>query len=238
MNFSQLHERVRIEVLRRIENGSLSVTLLAHQIDCSAAHISNFLNRRRRLSLEALDKVLEAQGLTVDDLYPERPYPQVGAARPASPMSFDSVPLVEPSIAASHARIHSASIIEVVKVRSGLLGHLRDKCSAQRRKWDRFAAVQIAEEEAALMQPVLPAHAVVLIDRHYNSPFAYSPGRSTVYAVRTANRLRFRYVTLLDRHLVMRTHNPAHVPEMIALSEGQTSADVLVGRVFLTIVEL
>lgn len=238
MNFSQLHERVRIEVLRRIDNGSLNATLLAHQIDCSAAHISNFLNRRRRLSLEALDKVLRAQFLTIDDLYPERPYPQVGPGRPAAPTSFDSVPLVEPSIAASHARIHSASIIEVVKVRSGLLGHLRDKCSAQRRKWDRFVAVLIAEEEAALMQPVLPGHAIVLIDRHYNSTFAYLPGGNTVYAVRIGNRLRFRYVTLLNRHLVMRAHNPAHVPEMIALPEGQTSADVLVGRVFLTIVEL
>ena len=65
MNFSELHERVRIEVLRRIENGSLNATLLAHQIDCSAAHISNFLNRRRRLSIDALDKVLQAQFLTI-----------------------------------------------------------------------------------------------------------------------------------------------------------------------------
>ncbi len=177
MNFSQLHERVRIEVLRRIENGSLNATLLAHQIDCSAAHISNFLNRRRRLSIDALDKVLRAQFLTIADLHPEGRYPQLPGGRPPAAMSFDSVPLVEPSIAASSARIPSGSIIDVVKVRSGLLGNLRDRCSAERRKWDRFVAVQMWEEEAALMQPVLPANAIVLIDRHYNSTFAYIPGQ-------------------------------------------------------------
>jgi hypothetical protein len=238
MNFSQLHERVRIEVLRRIENGSLNATLLARQIDCSAAHVSNFLNRRRRLSLDTLDKVLRALLLTIADLHPENRYPQQGAGRPPAAMNFDSVPLVEPWIAASNDRIHSDSILEVVKVRSGLLGDLRDRCSAERRKWDRFVAVQMWEEEAVLMQPVLPAKALVLIDRHYNSTFAYVPGGTTIYAVRIANRLRFRYVALLDRHLVLRTQNPAHVPELMALTAGKTSADVIVGRVFLTIAEL
>ena len=237
MNFSQLHERVRIEVLRRIENGSLNATLLAHQIDCSAAHISNFLNQRRRLSIAALDKVLRAQFLTIADLYPEGRHLQSPVERPATATSFDSVPLIEPKIAAFSMRIPSASIIDVVKVGSGLLGSLRDKCSAERRRWDRFVAVQMWEEEAALMEPLLPGNAIVLIDRHYNSTFAYLPGRPTIYAVRIANRLRFRMVTLLDRQLILRTRNPEHIPELLPLINGQTSADVIVGRVFLTIVQ-
>jgi hypothetical protein len=237
MNFSELHERLRIEVLRRIENGSLSVTLLAHQVDCSAAHISNFLNRRRRLSIEVLDKVLRVQFLDIADLYSEGRYPQLPGARPAPAMSFDSVPLIEPLIAASSIRIPSGSIIDVVKVPSGLLAGLRDKCSAERRRWDRFVAVHVWEEEAALMQPLLPMNTIVLIDRHYNSTFAYVPGRPTIYAVRIAHRLRFRLVALLDRHLVLRTRNPEHVPELIALTHGIATADVIVGRVFLTIVE-
>ena len=87
------------------------------------------------------------------------------------------------------------------------------------------------------MQPVLPRNAVVLIDRHYNSTFAYAPGRNNVYAVRLGNRLRFRYVGLAAGHMVLRTHDPAHQPELIALSAGQTSADLLVGRVFLMFVD-
>ena len=42
----------------------------------------------------------------------------------------------------------------------------------------------------------------------------------------------FALVALLDRHLVLRTRNPEHVPELLALTHGQTSADVIVGRVF------
>src|ERR1700683_4695932 len=110
MNFSQLHERLRIEVLRRIENGSLSVTLLAHQIGCSAAHISNFLNRRRRLSIDQPDKVLEVQFLSIPDFKPEsRSAPSPGGRPPAA--DSDSIPLVEPLIAASSARVPSGAII-------------------------------------------------------------------------------------------------------------------------------
>jgi hypothetical protein len=238
MNFSQLHERVRIEVLRRIENGSLNATLLAYQVDCSPAHISNFLNSKRRLSLDVLDKVLRSQFLTVDDLYPERRYPLAGPGRPVTPQHFDSVPLVEPAVAVAQARIRSDSIHEIVKVRSGLLGSLRDRCSAERRQWDRFVAVKVSEEEAAIMSPVLPANAIVLIDRHYTSSFDYSSVRPTVYAVHIGQRLHFRYVTLLARHLVLRGHNPANVLEALALGHGQTSADVLVGRVFHANIEL
>ena len=237
MNFSELHERVRAEVLRRVKNGSLNVTLLAHQVDCSAAHISNFLNRRRRLSIDTLDKVLRSQFLTIADLYSGERGSQWPANRPAAAMSFDSVPLVEPHIAASYARIPSGSIVDVVKVPSARLGKLRDKCSAERRKWDRFVAVQMWEEEAVLMQPILPEKAIVLIDRHYNSTIAYLPGETTIYAVRIANRLRFRSASVLDRQLVLRSRNPDHVPELLPLTHGQTSADIIVGRVFLTIVE-
>ena len=64
-------------MLRRIENGSLNGTMLAHQVGCTAAHISNFLRQRRRLSIEALDKVLLGrQSISVADLYPEGRYPQ------------------------------------------------------------------------------------------------------------------------------------------------------------------
>src|ERR1700676_1177000 len=72
MNFSQLQDRVRLELLRRIERGTLSVSLLARQTGLAQAHISNFLHGRRGLSLGALDKVLSAQRLQVSDLLPEQ----------------------------------------------------------------------------------------------------------------------------------------------------------------------
>src|SRR5260370_15406153 len=118
MNFSQLHEQLRLEVLRRRDNGSLSAALLANQVGCSAAHISNFLNSKRRLSIDLLDKIMVARGINLADLLPQGRRLYAGPDRAISPMSSDSVPLVEPLIAASSAHIHSDLIIEFVKVKS------------------------------------------------------------------------------------------------------------------------
>src|ERR1700677_2991608 len=70
MNFTQMHERLRLELLRRIQRGSLSVSLLARQTGFGQPHLSNFLHSRRQLSLEALDRVLYTQHLTAADLLP------------------------------------------------------------------------------------------------------------------------------------------------------------------------
>src|ERR1700761_9436053 len=72
MNFSQLQERVRAELLRRIERGTLSVSLLSRQTAIGQPHLSNFLHARRNLSFQALDKILPAQHLTVEDLFAQR----------------------------------------------------------------------------------------------------------------------------------------------------------------------
>src|ERR1700752_5387117 len=70
MNFLQMHERLRLELLRRIQRGPLSVSLLARQTGFGQSHISNFLRSRRQLSLEALDRVRSAQHMTAGDLLP------------------------------------------------------------------------------------------------------------------------------------------------------------------------
>jgi hypothetical protein len=70
MNFTQMHERLRLELLRRIQRGTVSVSLLGRQTGFGQAHLSNFLHRRRQLSLEAMDRILTAQHLTVADLLP------------------------------------------------------------------------------------------------------------------------------------------------------------------------
>src|ERR1700733_6783204 len=70
MNFTQMHERLRLELLRRIQRGTLSVSLLARQTGFGQSHISNFLRSRRQLSLEALDRVLLSQRMNAWDLLP------------------------------------------------------------------------------------------------------------------------------------------------------------------------
>ncbi len=70
MNITQMHEHLRLELLRRIQRGSLSVSLLARQTGFGTSHISNFLRRNRQLSLAALDRVMVAQHLSAEDLLP------------------------------------------------------------------------------------------------------------------------------------------------------------------------
>jgi hypothetical protein len=68
MNFTQMHGRLRLELLRRIQRGTLSVSLLARQTGFGQAHLSNFLHSRRHLSLEALDRILASRRLSATDL--------------------------------------------------------------------------------------------------------------------------------------------------------------------------
>src|ERR1019366_10591889 len=68
MNFTQMHERLRLELLRRIQRGTLSVSLLARQTGFGQSHLSNFLNTRRKLSLDAMDRILTAQHMAAADL--------------------------------------------------------------------------------------------------------------------------------------------------------------------------
>ena len=77
MNFTQMHERLRLELLRRIQRGTLSISLLARQTGFGQSHISNFLRCKRQLSLEALDRVLASQHIKAWDLLPVKPFETV-----------------------------------------------------------------------------------------------------------------------------------------------------------------
>ena len=58
MRFRALQENLRKALWERIEEGELTGLRLAEQTGFKQAHISNFLNRKRGLSLEGMDKVL------------------------------------------------------------------------------------------------------------------------------------------------------------------------------------
>jgi hypothetical protein len=68
MKFRALQENLRKALWSRIDEGDLTGLRLAEQTGFKQAHISNFLNRKRGLSLEGMDKVLNVQHLSVLDL--------------------------------------------------------------------------------------------------------------------------------------------------------------------------
>jgi len=68
MKVKTLQENLRKAIWERIDEGDLTGMRLAEQTGFKQAHISNFLNRKRSLSLEGIDKVLSVQHLSILDL--------------------------------------------------------------------------------------------------------------------------------------------------------------------------
>jgi len=232
MNLTQMHERLRLELLRRIQRGTLSVSLLARQTGFGQAHLSNFLRSRRQLSLEAMDRILAAQRLTAADLLPavagrgERQEDEPGAA-----------PLVSHAAALFEAVIRPSAVQSMLHLPGTALRGVRARASNNRRAWERFVAVRIPAGDAPPMEPVLQPDAVALIDRHYNSLFPYRPNRPNLYAVRQGANLTVRYASFVSSRLVLRPENSAYPVELIEVDPGDTPNDLLAGRVVLVLNE-
>jgi len=234
MNFTQMHERLRLELLRRIQRGTLSVSLLAHQTGFGQSHISNFLRSRRQLSLEALDRVLFSQHITAWDLLPVN-YNR--AETWATEGYGDNVPLVSHAAALFEPFIRPSSVRSMVRVPRGVLDATRGRGSNSRKTWQRFVAVSIPAPEALAMDPLILAEAIVLIDRHYNSLLPYRPNRPNLYAVRHGHHLVLRYLDFLVNRLVLRPHNLAFPVDLLEIPPGETPGDLIVGRAVLVLNE-
>jgi len=234
MNFTQMHERLRLELLRRIQRGTLSVSLLSRQTGFAQAHLSNFLHSRRQLSLEAMDRILAAQHLTASDLVP----PITRAERPPIEEERDSVPVVSHSVALFEPFIRPSAVQSILYLPAGALQSIRARASQTRRAWQRFVAVCIPPADALAMDPLVLPDAVVLLDRHYNSLLPYRPSRPNVYAVRHGAHLSLRYVDFILNRLVLRPYNIAFPVDLIEVAPGETPTDLIAGRVALILNEL
>jgi len=236
MKFLELHERLRLETWRRIDLGILSSSLLARQTGLAQAHISNFLHRRRRLSLPALDRILLAQALSVEDLspagLPRRSPPENGALAP-----MDLVPIVPQSAAITAPAIAARSVQATVRLPPGWLSGFPARRAFSRRHWERFVGVRVTALQALPMDPVLRIGSIVIIDRHYNSLAPLHPPQPNLYAVRSGAQMLFRHVAFEASRLVLRPRALAWPVDLIELASRESPADFLVGRVCLCIAE-
>lgn len=234
MNFTQLHEHLRLELLRKMQRGALSVSLLARQAGFGQSHISNFLRKKRQLSLRALDRVLVAQHMTVGDLL------SVNTRRsdPGELERKGAVPLVSQLSALFEPYIRPSSIRRMVYVSPDLLAATRPGPATARRPWERFVAFSVPADDAQPMDPVILPDAIVLLDRHYKSPARYRPERLNLYAVRNGSRLVVRYVDFVGNRLVLRPHNLAFPVDLLEIPPGDTLGDWIAGRIALVIKEV
>jgi transcriptional regulator with XRE-family HTH domain len=228
MNFGQMHERLRLELLRRMQRGTLTVSLLARKTGFGQSHMSNFLRKNRRLSIAALDRVLLALHMTVADLLPA----QSGAF---GLEADDAVPLVSHATALFEPHIRPSWVRRMISVPANVLCVTCPTPTPHRQSWQRFVAVSISAVEAQPMEPVISAEAVVVLDRHYTSLRPYRPHHINVYAVRNGSHLVLRYLDFVASRLVLRPHNLAFSVDLVQLSQQETLADWITGRIVLAI---
>jgi hypothetical protein len=234
MNLTQMHERLRIELLRRIQRGTLSVSLLSRQTGMGKSHLSGFLHSRRRLSLDGIDRMLSAQQMVAEDLLELGP----GAERAGTTGDITFVPVVSHSTALFEPVIRPSAVQMTLHLPHGTMHALRPRTVVSRRTWQRFVAIRIAYKDALPMEPLLFPDALAVIDRHYNSLIPNRAGRPNLYAVRDGAHLTLRYADFSSSRLVLRPLSMAFPVDLIDMGPDASPGEIIAGRVVLTINEL
>lgn len=231
MKFKVLQENLRKALWQRIDEGQLTGLHLAEQTGFKQAHISNFLNRKRGLSLEGMDKVLRVQHLSVLDLLDPAEVNKRASIVPPAEADFQNVLLVENTVAASEPLIMEMNVKDMLKFKKRFLQGLQAETEGDRDGWERFVLVRVDAREGMSMYPRLLPGATVLIDRHYNSLKPYRKGESNMYAVKKDGTCTVKYVELAGKQLVLRPHNQNYPVEVLPIDEGKRAADYLIGRI-------
>lgn len=237
MNFHELHERLRLETWRRIDQGILSSALLASRTGLGQAHISNFLHRRRRLSLTALDRILEAHALSVEELAgsgsssPSR-------ARESTPEARETVPIVASTVAMNAPHIPPQAVLGGLQLPQHWLANFPTRRAVGRASWDRFVGVRVTAAQALPMDPVLRTGTLVVLDRHYNSLADRKPSHPNLYGIRIGAQMVFRHAVFEAGRLVLRPRALESPLDVIELAPHESPADLLVGRVCLCLSEV
>ena len=230
MKFRTLQENLRKALVERIDDGQLTGLRLAQLTGFKQAHISNFLNRKRALSIDGMDRVLTTQQMSVLDLLDPAEINKRASILPLSEDEFENVALTERA-AAGHSLIISDRVQHILKFRRSFLSGLRAETDAGRRHWERFIALQVDAHDGASMYPRLQFGATVLVDRHYTSFTPYRKGEVNIYAVRCAKSCTLTYAEMVVGQIVLRPHNRTYPVEVLTLEDGRPPSDAIIGRV-------
>ncbi len=230
MKVKSLQENLRKAIWERIEEGELTGMKLAEQTGFRQAHISNFLNRKRSLSLEGMDRVLNVQRLSVLDLLDPAEVNKRASIPPPSDDEFENIFVVDSSVAATQPLIMSMNVREIQKFRRSFLRKLRPEMHGRRGDWERFVAIKTDSESMSMYPRLLPG-ATVLIDRHYNSLQPYRKGEQNMYAVHVDGVAKVRYVEAAGKSVVLRPHNQTYAVEVLPADGKDNASEALIGRV-------
>lgn len=227
VTLQDLQEQLRAHIRSRIGRGELNGVGLARAADFPQGHLSNFLNGRRGLSLESMDRLLDTLGIGILDLLETKEIEQ--HVELPSKEGVERVALVSPENAAL-ARFAPEQILETRSFNKTFLRKLRARDAEDRRDWLRFVVIRLELKGVPLLA-FRSTRATLLIDRHYSSLDPYRRFQPNVYVVTVDGRCNVGYVSVAGDCLLLRTRSPLQEVEMVRIERGRSYYDYIVGRV-------
>ena len=229
MRFLDLQDRLRAHIRARIDRRELTGVGLSLQAGLQQGHLSNFLNARRGLSLESMDRLLDALQISVLDLIDVEEIER-RVTRPSA-AGLESVAVISVEDAARLARFTPEQVGGTVNFRRSFLRRLRPNDVCNRGDWLRFVSVKLDRKMVRAVFARSAAGATLLVDRHYTSLDPYRRHQPNLYAVRLHSRCAVGYVSLAGDHLVLRPRNPELPVELARINRTRSYSDYVVGRV-------
>jgi plasmid maintenance system antidote protein VapI len=227
VTLQDLQEQLRVHIRARIGRGELTGVGLARAADFPQGHLSNFLNARRGLSLESMDRLLDTLGIGMLDLLETKEI-QEHVELPRRE-AVESIALVSPENAGL-ARFSPDQILETCSFNKSFLRKLRARDAEGRQHWLRFVAIRLEMKGIPIIS-FRAARATLLIDRHYSSLEPYRRFQPNVYVVSFGGRCSMGYVSVFEDYLLLRTRDPLQEVETLRIERGRSYSDYIVGRV-------
>jgi len=229
MTLQDLQDKLRTYIRVRMEQGEITASALSRDAGFQQGHLSNFLNSRRGLSVESMDRLLLSLGIGVLDLVDQRDI-QRHAIPPAAKGNVESIAVV-PEQNAMQARFTTDEILETRSFSKSFLRRLKSNNSDKRAGWLRFVMIRIDARSARGRLPQGIAAATLLLDRHYCSLQPYRRAEPNLYAVSSGEVCLIGYASLADEHLILRPQNPRSAVEVMRIERGRRYDEYIVGRV-------
>jgi len=227
VTLDDLQKQLRLHIRARIGRGQLTGIGLARAADFPQGHLSNFLNARRGLSLESMDRLLNTLGIGILDLI-EQEQIQKHAELPAQE-GIERIAMVAAENAVL-ARFAPEQILETRCFNKSFLRRLKPRYAEDRRDWLRFVLLKLKVQGVSL--PALRTVSVILlIDRHYSSLDPYRRLQPNMYVVRREGRCMVGYVTAFDDYLLVRPRDAQAAIDILKIERGRRYSEYIVGRV-------
>jgi len=236
MRLRDLQDRLRAHIRARIGRRELTGSGLSRQAGFQQGHLSNFLNSRRGLSVESMDRLLETLQIEVLDLVDAGEI-QRRALLPSDGAGLESIAVVSVEHAARLPRFTSEQVGGTVTFRKTFLRRLRPNDVCDRGDWLRFVTIKLDPKTVRATFPRGAAGATLLIDRHYTSLEPYRQRQPNMYAV-CLQACAIGHVSLAGDYLVLRPWNAQLPLELARIDRTRSYSDYIVGRVCHVAIEI